>query len=103
MMLATRTNAISTSAAPQACSWSDGSACSAEVKMNIGIEDIGSVAFQDTVFAANAEVKRSGAVSPATRAVANVAPVMIPPTAIGRTTLSVVRQRGAPRARLASR
>ena len=33
---------IRTAAAPHACWWSTGSACSAEVKMNIGIEAIGS-------------------------------------------------------------
>ncbi len=45
----------------------------------------------------------SGAVSPATRTIASVAPVMRPPRAALQTTPSVTRQRGAPIARPDSR
>ena len=41
--------------------------------------------------------------SPEIRATASVAPVRIPPIARGNTTPSVVRQRGAPKPRAASR
>ena len=94
-----------TRAAPQACSWRAGSACSDAVKMNRGSELSASVGFALTSLPTSEEVKRSGAVSPATRAVASVAPVTIPPTAIGRTTLRVVRHfaRADGEARLAQR
>ena len=45
----------------------------------------------------------SGAVSPMTRATASVTPVMIPAMAVGRTTLTMVRHFGTPRAYAASR
>ena len=48
-------------------------------------------------------VKSSGAVSPATRAIAITVPVRTPPTAVGRMTPTTVRQRLTPSARLASR
>ena len=48
-------------------------------------------------------MKSSGAVSPATRATAITTPVRMPPIAVGRTMLTVVRQRVTPSARLASR
>ena len=57
----------------------------------------------ETWFAAIEEVKRSGAVSPATRATAITTPVRMPPIAVGRMMLTVVRQRVTPSARLASR
>src|SRR5215217_9386359 len=71
--------------------------------MNIGIDAIGSRGSYETESLYSALVKRSGAVSPAARAVARVAPVTIPPTACGRTMLRVVRHFAAPSARLASR
>ena len=45
----------------------------------------------------------SGAVSPITRAIASVTPVMIPDSAVGSTTLTMVRHFGTPRAYDASR
>ena len=45
----------------------------------------------------------SGAVSPMTRAMASVTPVMIPAMAVGSTTLTIVRHFGTPRAYDASR
>ena len=71
--------------------------------MNIGIEASASVGSVFNSFPTSDEVKSSGAVSPATRAVARVAPVTIPPIVCGSTTLRVVRHLGAPSARLASR
>ena len=44
-----------------------------------------------------------GAVSPATRAIASIVPVTIPPSDAGTTTLTTVFQRRAPSAALASR
>ena len=49
------------------------------------------------------DVKSSGAVSPATRATASVAPVSTPPIVCGTTIPSVARQRGAPTPSAASR
>ena len=43
---------------------------------------------QSTIGSAIAQVKRSGAVSPAARATASVVPVRMPPNAVGRTTRS---------------
>ena len=48
-------------------------------------------------------VKRSGAVSPATRASATRTPVTMPGSAAGRITLQTARPRVAPRARAPSR
>ena len=48
-------------------------------------------------------VNSSGAVSPAARATAITVPVRIPPSVVGKTTPTVVRQRLTPSARLASR
>ena len=48
-------------------------------------------------------VNSSGAVSPAARATASSAPLVMPGRAAGSTTVRVVRERLAPRARLASR
>ena len=45
----------------------------------------------------------SGAVSPITRATASVMPVMMPASAVGSTTLTIVRHFGTPRAYDASR
>ena len=50
-----------------------------------------------------AAVNRSGAVSPAPRAIASSEPVIRPGRAAGRTTFSVTSQRGAPSASAASR
>src|SRR4051794_5976773 len=50
-----------------------------------------------------AAVNSSGAVSPAARATASIVPVMIPGSAVGSTTRRTTCQRGAPRARAASR
>ncbi len=68
-----------------------------------GIELSGWLASQLTELAAIEEVKRSGAVSPAMRARARIVPVMMPPTAAGRTIEATVLQRLTPRPRLASR
>ncbi len=59
--------------------------------------------FQFSSVPTSDDVKRSGAVSPATRATASTVPVTMPPIVCGRTMLSVVRQRATPSARLASR
>jgi hypothetical protein len=48
------------------------------------------------------DVKSSGAVSPEARASAGITPVRMPGAAAGSTTLQIVRQRGAARARAAS-
>src|SRR5581483_3720415 len=48
-------------------------------------------------------VSRSGAVSPETRATASMTPVVMPAEAVGSTTEMMVRHRGTPRAKLASR
>ena len=45
----------------------------------------------------------SGAVSPMTRAIASVMPVMMPASAVGRTTFTIVFHFGTPRAYDASR
>ena len=57
----------------------------------------------ETAFAAIDEVKRSGAVSPATRASAITTPVRMPPSAAGRMMFQVVRHLVTPSARLAWR
>src|SRR4051794_26174973 len=49
------------------------------------------------------QVKISGAVSPAARATASTVPVTIPPSALGSTTPTTVRQRATPSASAASR
>ena len=48
-------------------------------------------------------ITSSGAVSPITRAVASMTPVMMPPIEVGTTTLMIVRHFGTPRAYDASR
>ena len=48
-------------------------------------------------------ISSSGAVSPTTRAMASVTPVTMPPSAVGSTTLAIVRHFGTPRAYDASR
>ena len=55
----------------------------------------------EIAFAAIDVVKRSGAVSPATRATAMTTPVRMPPIAAGRTMFHVVRHLVTPSARLA--
>ena len=45
----------------------------------------------------------SGAVSPAARAIARIAPVRIPPSAVGRITVRIERHRSIPSASVASR
>ena len=102
-MFITSTNAISTSAAAQAAAWSSGDGDSERVKIRTG--SVASALWTSTEiwFCVNDEVKSSGAVSPATRATAITTPVRMPPIAVGRTMLYTVRQRGTPRARLASR
>src|SRR5215204_1274662 len=101
--LSTSTNEIRTNAAAHACSFSAGSGASAYWKIVSGIDATASRTSVETVVGATDVVKRSGAVSPAARATASVAPVAIPPTAVGRTTPRTVRQRLAPSAKLASR
>src|SRR5439155_19380617 len=101
--LATRMNRSRTSAADQARAWSCGSGDSDSSKIATGIVCNAWCGFQLTCVPASEEVKRSGAVSPATRATARVVPVRMPPTVWGSTMLSVVRQRGTPSASEASR
>src|SRR5581483_6279078 len=101
--LANRMKSSSTSAAAHARAWSAGSGCSESSKIATGIDCSAWCGFQLVLRPTIDDVKRSGAVSPATRATASVVPVTIPPIVCGRTTLSVVRQRGTPSARLASR
>ena len=74
------------------------------LKMTIGSVAIacrGSVV--TTVLTKIDQVKSSGAVSPAARAIATMVAVTIPPTAVGRITVSTVRVREAPSAMLPSR
>ena len=80
-----------------------GSGDSESSKIATGIDCSAWCGFQLVFVPTIDDVKRSGAVSPATRATASTVPVTMPPIVCGRTMLSVVRQRGTPSARLASR
>ena len=85
-------------AAAQACAFRFASGDSEYSKISSGIESIECVGFQSTRVLAIAHVKRSGAVSPAARAIASVVPVRIPPSDVGSTTLSTVRHFETPSA-----
>jgi hypothetical protein len=73
------------------------------VKIVIGIDESGLPGSPEIAFAAIDEANRSGAVSPATRAIARIVEVTIPPTAVGRVACMTVYDVLAPSARLASR
>ena len=102
-MLATRTKLIRTRAAAHARAWSAGSGDSEYSKILSGTEASATCGFHWSRSPTIEDVKRSGAVSPATRATASVVPVTIPPIVCGSTTPSVVRQRLTPRASEPSR
>src|SRR5437868_214873 len=89
--------------AAQARAWSFGSGDSDSSKIATGIVCSACAGFQLVWLPTSAEVKSSGAVSPATRATARTVPVRMPPTARGSTMLRVVRHCGTPGPRLASR
>src|SRR5438874_2339667 len=72
------------------------------VKICKGIAAVGSVSFQFQ-YGLPSAVNSRGAVSPATRAKANMMLVTMPDMAEGTTTDSVVRHCGMPRPRAASR
>ena len=57
----------------------------------------------NSVFIVAPAVNKSGAVSPAARAIARSTPVTRPGKAVGSTILNITRQRGAPRAKADSR
>ena len=97
-------NRIRTSAPAQASAWSRGHRpesgarrSRAEPSSEAGPDSSG------FPWPTSEQTRSSGAVSPAMRATASVAPVRIPPIACGRTIPSVVRQRGDPRPSAASR
>src|SRR5919108_807993 len=101
--LATRTKPIRTSAAAHAWAWSLGSGDSEYSKILSGTEASAWGGFHWRRSPTIDDVKRSGAVSPATRATASVVPVRMPPIVCGRTTPRVVRQRLTPSPSEASR
>ena len=103
MTLSTSTKRIRTSAAAQPAACSPGSGDSENTKIVTGSVGRALETSAETWFAAIEEVKSSGAVSPATRATAMTTPVRMPPIAVGRMMLTVVRHRVTPSARLASR
>ncbi len=82
--------AISTNAIAHACSCRCASGASEYWKIIIGIELTECVGFQSVACPASAQVKRSGAVSPAARAIASVVPVRMPPNDVGSTTRNTV-------------
>ena len=84
-MFITSTNPISTSAAAQPAACSSGDGDSENAKIATGSVGSACVTSVETWLAAIDEVKRSGAVSPATRATASTTPVRMPPIAVGRT------------------
>src|SRR5581483_10900339 len=96
-------NTSSTRAAAQARAWSPGSGDSESSKIASGTVWIACSGFQDVPVATREFTRSIGAVSPAARAAARTVAVITPPFACGRTMLSVVRQRGTPSPRLASR
>src|SRR5262249_31452672 len=96
--LVTSTTAISTNAAAQACSFRCLSGDSEYSKMITGTDATEFDGPQLTTWPKIEHVKRSGAVSPAARATASVAPVTMPPSAEGTTTLTTVRHFETPRA-----
>ena len=98
-----RTNAISVNAAAQACACWSGLGDSEYVKIVIGIDASGLLGSAEMVFAAIEDANSSGAVSPATRAIARIVEVTMPPTAVGSVACTTVYDLLAPRARLASR
>ena len=67
-------------------------------KIVSGIELTECVGFQSVSCPASAQVKSSGAVSPAARAIASVVPVRMPPNEVGRTTRRTVCHFETPRA-----
>ena len=69
----------------------------------IGIDASGLLGSAEMVFAAIEDANSSGAVSPATRAIARIVEVTMPPTAVGSVACTTVYDLLAPRARLASR
>src|SRR6266700_6218546 len=101
--LSTSTNTIRISDAAHALAWSAGSGDSEYVKIVTGRDATAWLASVVIAFGATEHVKRRGAVSPAARATPSTVPVMIPPIVCGSTTLTTVRQRATPSARLASR
>ena len=103
--LITRTNAISVNAAAQACACWSGLGDSEYVKIVIGIDASGLLGSAETAFAAIEDAKSSGAVSPATRAIARIVDVTMPPIAVGQRRVDDgVRLAGSEReARLARR
>ena len=88
--LVTSTKAIRTNASAQACWCRFSSGASEYWKIVSGIELTECVGFQSVNCPASAQVKSSGAVSPAARAIASVVPVRMPPKAVGTTTRSTV-------------
>ena len=72
-----------TNAAAHACWCWAGFADSEYSKIVSGIDCTECVGFQSTSCPAMAQVKRSGAVSPAARAIARVVPVRMPPDEVG--------------------
>src|SRR3954452_16941051 len=95
-MLITSTKAIRIRAAPQACACLTGSGDSEYLKIVTGMFGTACEGSVCTRSGKIEVVKRSGAVSPAARATASSAPVIMPLSAVGRITDSVVRQRLAP-------
>src|SRR6059036_2596890 len=102
MMLITSTKAIRIRAAPQACACLTGSGLSEYRKIVTGMFGTACDGSVCTRSGKIEVVKRSGAVSPAARATASSAPVIMPLRAVGTTTESVVLQRLAPSASPAS-
>src|SRR5919206_4288322 len=92
-----RTIATSVSADPHARSTMFDCAWRTSLKIWTGSEFICSPTFQVVALTANA-VNSSGAVSPAPRATASIEPVTRPGSAVGSTTRTITRQRGAPSA-----
>src|SRR5581483_8509070 len=98
MRLVSRTTVIRTNAAAHACAFRFRSGDSEYWKIVTGIEATEFEGSHETNWPAIAHVKRSGAVSPAARAIARVVPVMMPPIAVGRTMETTVRHFETPSA-----